>query len=124
MVEVKHRLTKSIPSFANYWRETDAIIAAIDDGIENHVYSDHIIPHHKSHSDNSSTTNSTGPNYYPSNSHLVVFWGVVAHLIVFFLSLMYQCCINDATTPLLSTSSPIADDIIVINDGDNTQSHG
>ena len=95
----------------------DAVIAAIDNGIENHVYSDHIITHHFSHPDNRTNT-STRPNFCPSISHLVVFWGVVAHLVVFFLSLMYQCCMN------WMLSNADTDNIIMINDDDNTQSHG
>jgi len=119
---MKHGLIKGIPSLVSCWIETDTIIAKIDNGIENHVFSDHIISHHQTHPDNSTSANanSTSPSYCPSISHLVVFWGVIAHLVVFFLSLIYQCCINNAMTSSLSD----ADDTIFINDDNNiSQSH-
>ena len=103
-------LTAVAPLWVSYLTGKDAAVAAIDDGIENHHYSDHnTTTYHHPHPDNSSSP-STSPNYYPSNSHLVVFWGVVAHLVVFFLSLVYQCCMADAnhrttaSSPLLSSS--------------------
>ena len=94
-------LTAVLPSLAPYLTRTDTVVAPADDnddGMENHHYSDHtttlvdpLPPHHPAHNSSSS---STSPSYSPSNSHLVVFWGVVAHLVVYFLSLMYQCYIT------------------------------